>query len=260
MLLKDKVIIITGVGPGMGAKMAVIAAEEGAKVVLAARNEERLNTFAEAARTKGADVLAVPADISDADSCQNLAAEAVKKFGRIDGLVNSAYKHAGFAPAAEANLDVWRDCMETTFFGTMQMTQAVVPQMKQQGGGAIVNVNTMATRKPMAGEGGYAAAKAAIASSTRFLALELGPYNIRVNTTFMGWLWGASVEGYVKYTAKQQKISEEQVIKTITDRIPLGVVPPDEECGKTVLTFVSDYTKMVTGASLDVNGGEYMPA
>lgn len=258
MILKDKVVIITGIGPGMGTKMAELAAAEGAKIAICARSEDRLNEVAESIRQKGGDVLAIPTDIADNEACLHLAAETQNKYGRIDGLINSAYKHIGFSQFENADLAQWRDAMEVTFFGTMQMTQAVLPAMKAAGGGAICNISTMATRKPMPGEGGYASAKAAVMGATRMLAKELGQYNIRVNATVMGWMWGAPVEGYVKYTAKSQGIDEAQVIKGITANIPLGVVPPDEECARTVLMMVSDYTSMVTGTCLDVNGGEHM--
>lgn len=258
MILKDKVVIITGIGPGMGTKLAHLAAQEGAKIAICARNEERLNAIADDIRQKGGDVLAIPTDIADNEACLNLAAETQKKFGRIDGLVNSAYKHIGFSQFEEADLQKWREAMEVTFFGTMQMTQAVIPAMKDAGGGAICNISTMATRKPMPGEGGYASAKAAVMGATRMLAKELGTYNIRVNSTVMGWLWGAPVQGYVQYTAKSQGVTETDVIKGITANIPLGVIPPDEECARTVLMMVSDYTSMVTGTCLDVNGGEFM--
>ena len=258
MLLQDKVVIITGIGPGMGTKLARIAASEGAKIAICARNEDRLTEVADDIKAQGGEVLAVPTDISDRAQCDRLVAETLKAYGRVDGLVNSAYKHIGFAPFEKADLAQWRECMDVTFFGTMGMSQAVIEPMKEAGGGAIVNINTMAVKKPMPGEGGYAAAKSAIAGATRTIAKELGRYNIRVNSTFMGWLWGAPVQGYVKHAAKAQGVPEETIIKGITQNIPLGVVPPDEDCAKTVLMFVSDYTKMVTGAALDVNGGEHM--
>lgn len=258
MLLKDKVVLITGIGPGMGQHLARIAAEEGAKIAICARNKERLDDYAADIAKAGGDVIAIPTDIADEGQVNHFVDTAAQHFGRIDGLVNSAYKHVGFKPFEDADLDVWRASMETNFFGTLSVIQKAVPHMKAAGGGAIVSVNTMANRKPMAGEGGYASAKAAMAGATRMLAQELGQYNIRVNSTFMGWLWGPGVQGYVAHTAKAQGVEQAQIIKGITRNIPLGVVPPDEECAKTVLMFVSDYTKMVTGASLDVNGGEFM--
>jgi NAD(P)-dependent dehydrogenase (short-subunit alcohol dehydrogenase family) len=83
-------------------------------------------------------------------------------------------------------------------------------------------------------------------------------YNIRVNATRMGWLWGYSVKNWVRMESEANGVPEQQVIDGIAGRIPLKVIPPDEDCAKSVLFFVSDYSKMATGGLLDVNGGEYM--
>jgi NAD(P)-dependent dehydrogenase (short-subunit alcohol dehydrogenase family) len=132
--------------------------------------------------------------------------------------------------------------------------------MKAQKSGAIVNVTALAAVKPAPGQYDYATAKAALEGATRQLARELGAYNIRVNATRMGWLWGAPLMGYVAHQAQAQGVSEDEVKAPIVARIPLGVIPPDEECAKSALFFVSDYSSMVTGTTLDVNGGEYMSA
>jgi NAD(P)-dependent dehydrogenase (short-subunit alcohol dehydrogenase family) len=132
--------------------------------------------------------------------------------------------------------------------------------MKAAGHGAIVNVGTMTTRKPMKGEGGYALAKAAMTCATQFLALELGPSNIRVNQAIMGWLDGPGVRFYLTMTAEQKGISEQEVYDDIASRNPLGRIPTDEACAGAILMLLSQYTSEVTGAIIDVNGGEYMPA
>jgi len=259
MLLKDKIIIITGVGPGMGLKMAQIGAAEGAKVALAARSEGFIKEAAAEIAAKGGKAIAVPTDVADMAQCQRLADATVEAFGTITGLVNSAYAHGPMGASFEAgDLAEWMANMNVTCFGALRMAKAVLPAMKKGGGGAIVNVGTMAAVKPMPGEEDYATAKAAMNGATRQLAKELGKYNIRVNMTRMGWMWGASVQGYVKWASQAQGVSEETLLEPIIRNIPIGVMPPDEECAKTVLFFVSDYSKMVTGATLDVNGGEYM--
>ena len=118
----------------------------------------------------------------------------------------------------------------------------------------------MAARKvPPVGEAGYAASKGALATTVKYLASELGPDNIRVNTVHMGWMWGAPVQGYVEWQSEQSGVPVEEIKGQIAANIPLRIVPPDEECARSALFFVSDYSRVVTGASLDVNGGEYMP-
>jgi NAD(P)-dependent dehydrogenase (short-subunit alcohol dehydrogenase family) len=260
MLLKDKVVIITGVGPGMGRKLGSIAAAEGAKVALAARSPDFLGEVAAEIHSAGGACITVPTDIADAAQCQRLADETVKAFGRIDGLVNSAYKHASYRSFEEDEIATWLSSIDVTCFGALRMIKAVLPTMKAQKNGAIVNITALAAVQPAPGQYDYATAKAALEGATRQLAKEFGPHNIRVNCARMGWLWGAPVQGYIAHQVQSQGLAEADIVGPIVGRIPLGVIPPDEDCAKSALFFLSDYSRMVTGATLDVNGGEYMSA
>jgi NAD(P)-dependent dehydrogenase (short-subunit alcohol dehydrogenase family) len=255
-MLKDKIVIVTGIGPGMGRKLALEAAKAGAKLVLAARSRDFVEGVA---REIGFDAIAVTADVSKPADCARIAAAAIERFGRIDGLVNSAYGAGAFVAFEESDLDEWRKAMEVTLFGSLQMVKAVLPHMKAAGGGSIVNVSTMETRKPIAGHGSYVVPKVALSGATRQLAAELGKYNIRVNTAVMGWMWGAPVEGYVNYMAQQSGQPVDQIKAGIAANIALGHIPPDQDCAKSIILLLSDYACEVTGASLDINGGEFMP-
>jgi NAD(P)-dependent dehydrogenase (short-subunit alcohol dehydrogenase family) len=262
MLLKDKMVIVSGIGPGLGQELAVLAAAEGAAgVVLAARTVRKLDAAEQAIATLGLGtrVLKVPTDIADQAQCQALAEQALQTFGRIDVLFNSAYDPGSFEPVAQANLDGWRRAMDVNFFGTMQLTQACIPAMIAAGGGAIVMIGTMVEHKPLATQGGYGASKSALRSATKHLALELGQHGIRVNSCHMGWMWGPAVEGYFAWQASESGKSQQELIAEVTRNIPLGVIPDDGECARAALFLASDYASVVTGAALDVNGGEYMP-
>ncbi|HVN43031.1 MAG TPA: SDR family oxidoreductase [Steroidobacteraceae bacterium] len=262
MLLKDKVLIISGIGPGLGVKLAVEAAREGAKALaIGARTIEKLE---EAERrihevNPGCHVLKQPTDIRDAQQCLRLVQATQERFGLIHGLVNSAFFWGSNSTAHAADLEGWKAVYDTNLIGTMQMTQAVVPAMKAGGGGAIVNISTMATLKPHVGEAGYAASKGALNVVTKYLATELGPSNIRVNVVRMGWMYGIPVQSYIRYAAKQQGVSEQQVYDSIAANIPLRRLVTDDECARAALFLVSDYASAVTGATLDANGGEAMP-
>ncbi len=260
MLLKDKVVIVTGVGPGMGRQLVLIAAAEGAKVAIAARSRDFIDEVAAQAGAAGGQAIAVPTDVADTAQCEHLAAATLEAFGRIDGLVNSAYIFGGGRPLEQHELDEWVANMNVTFFGALRMVKAVLPAMKRQRDGAIVNVSTRSVVQPIAGEGAYVAAKAALGGATRQLAAELGPHNIRVNAPRMGWLWGVPVQNHLRHRAHATRVPEEDVVAGIARQIPLGFIPPDDECAKAVLFFVSDYARMVTGTSLDINGGQYMAA
>ena len=257
MILEGKIVAITGVGPGMGRKLAVEAARQGAKVAISARSAPFLQEVLAEVKALGGEAIAVPTDVSKMADCTALAEATVTAFGRVDGLVNSAYYHPDWLTFEDADLDQWAKAYDVACMGAMRMIRAVLPHMKAQGGGAVVNVNTMATRKPMIGEGGYAIAKAGLGQVTRQLAVELGGYNIRVNQTVMGWMNGAPVQGYIEGMVAAGR-KREDVEGEITARIPLKRIPPDQNCAKAVLFLLSDLASEVTGASLEVNGGEWV--
>jgi len=257
MILDGKVVVITGVGPGMGRKLAVEAAAQGAKVAISARSAGFLDEVLAEVRGGGGQGISVPTDVSRMEDCQALAKATIAAFGRIDGLVNSAYYHPDWRSFEEADLGQWAQAYDVACMGAMRMIRSVLPQMKAQGGGAVVNVNTMATRKPMIGEGGYAIAKAGLGQVTRQLAVELGGYGIRVNQTVMGWMNGAPVQGFIDGMVAAGR-KREEVEGEIIARIPLKRIPPDQNCAKAVLFLLSDFASEVTGASLEVNGGEWV--
>ncbi len=257
MLLKGKTIIISGVGPGMGQCMAKLAAQEGANVGLGARNQDFLDQVAAEIKQSGGQVVAMSTDVTKADQCQALADAVSSEFGTIDGLVNSAYLHGAWATADIANPEEWAAVYDVNCLGALRMAQAVLPAMKDRGGGAIVNVSTMATVNPFPGEAAYAASKGGLAVLTRHMAKDFGAHGIRVNACRMGWIGGAPVYGYIDAQVASGR-DRDEVIGEITGRIPLGIIPPEEDCAKSVLYFVSDYAKVVSGATLDVNGGQYM--
>ncbi len=259
MLLKDKVIVISGVGPGLGRKLTLLCVQEGAKVAIGCRNTAFLDSLTNEIKQGGGQVVSSPTDVKDVAQCNKLVEAAASAFGRIDGLVNSAYQ---YAPAAfeEADLAVWAGAMDVTCFGALRMAQAVIPHMKKAGGGSIVNVSTMETRKPRQTEGAYAIPKAALEMATRQMALELGKYKIRVNSTLMGWMWGVPVENALEGFAKQSGATVQQIVDGVVAGIPLAEMPTDGDCAKSVVFFLSDYANVVTGALLNVNGGEFMSA
>jgi NAD(P)-dependent dehydrogenase (short-subunit alcohol dehydrogenase family) len=178
----------------------------------------------------------------------------VKAFGRIDGLVNSAYYHPPWTPLHEADIDEVMEAMNVNALGGLRMAQAVIPTMKAQASGSIVNISTLATRKPFPGEGGYAMAKAALAQMTRHMAVELGGTGIRINTTLMGWLDGAPLHGFFESMGE----GGEAFRKQRESEIPVGHIPPDKDCAKAVYFLLSDYASEITGAALDVNGGDWV--
>jgi NAD(P)-dependent dehydrogenase (short-subunit alcohol dehydrogenase family) len=254
MILKDKVVIVTGAGPGMGQALCRAAGAEGAKVLVTARSEDAIKATAADIVDHGGDAVALRCDVSKTEDCRAAAEAALARWGRIDGLVNSAYYHPDWHPLETHPLDQIAAAFDVNALGALRMAQAVIPAMRAQGGGAIVNISTLATRKPMPAEGGYAMSKAALGQMTRQLAVELSGSGIRVNTALMGWMMGAPLQAYIDSLGdgaeafRRQRASE----------IPVGHIPPDADCAKAVLFLLSDYASEITGAALDVNGGDWV--
>jgi len=258
MLFRDKVVIIAGYGPGLGHEMAVIAAQEGARVVLGARNEANLEAAVRLIEESGGQAAYRRTDISKNEDCLALAALAVERFGGIDACINNAM--AGNADMIEGvSMDVWRQVFDVNLFGTMQMAQACIEPMKARGEGYIVNVSSMAHRKPLPPLAAYSASKAGMEGATRYLAKELGRYGIRVNTARMGYIGGPTVDQTIVAWAQAQGKSEAEVEQSIAADISIGKIPPGPDCARGVLMLASPWAAAISGAILDINGGDAMP-
>lgn len=254
MILKDKVIIITGAGPGMGQAMCRGAAREGARVVVTARSSEAIESLVGEITAAGGEAIAHTCDVARDEDCKAVAKAALDTWGRIDGLVNSAYYHPDWMPLEHHPIDQLATAFDVNALGALRMAQAVIPAMRAQKGGSIVNISTLATRKPMPAEGGYAMSKAALAQMTRQLAVELSGSGIRVNTALMGWMMGAPLQAYFDSLGEGGEAFRTQR----ASEIPIGHIPPDADCAKAVYFLLSEYASEVTGAALDVNGGDWV--
>ena len=256
MILEGQVCVVSGVGPGLGRQVALAAARQGADVVLAARRREVLEAVAAEVEEIGRKALVVPTDVTEATQCENLAAASLAEFGRVDALVNNVYKEDVFLPFQQVDLAEWRRLCEVNLFGNLQVTKAFVGHMQEAGGGSVVFVNSMVTRKPAMFQGGYAVSKGGLLVAARVLASELGEHQIRVNSVLPGWMWGPAVEMYVKFMSDQRKCSEQEVIDEITAPMPLGRIATDEEVAGAVIFLASPMASGITGQMLDVNSGE----
>ena len=256
MLLKDKVAIVSGVGPGLGKEIAVAFAREGADLVLGARTESYLAEVQAEVEGLGRRARYAPTDITDQAQCDRLAQTAQDEFGRVDVLVHNAFAPDVFQLFEDVDLASWRQIMDVNLFGSLQLTQAAIPHMKAQGAGSIVFVNSMIIRKVLPLQGGYATSKGALMTAAQVLAKELGPHGIRVNSIVPGWMWGPSVEMYFKMQEAQTGRSVQEHYDEIASQIVLGEIPPDDDCANAAVFFASDLSRVITGQSLDVNGGE----
>ncbi len=256
-LLDGKVALVSGAGPGLGRDVALAFGREGATVIVAARGEDRIAALADEVAKTGATARAVRLDITDPDSCAAATATVVGEHGRLDVLVNNAFSDGDHRRFLDADLDRWRDTMDVNFFGTLQLTRAVAPQMIEQGDGRIVMINSMSSVKMRAGMGAYTASKAALAAITKILAAELGEHGIRVNAVHPGYIWGDSVEWYFEHLARKQGITPEEQYRQVADETALRYLPPSAEIAEAVVFFASDMARPITGQALGVNAGHW---
>lgn len=140
----------------------------------------------------------------------------------------------------------------------MTLLRALVPSMRRAGSGAVVLVGSQSMYVPQLPQAGYAASKGALLSAMYYLADELGPDGIRVNMVVPSWMWGPPVEAFVKFRAKSESRSEQEVVDEIAGRIPLRHIVPDEDVAEAALFLASDRARGISGQSLMVNGGELM--
>ena len=249
---------MSGAGPGLGREVARLALRDGANVVLAARGADRVTALALELDPSGTQVLAVPTDITDADQCAALMTSAVERFAAVHGLVQVAALDAIFGGVTNTPDDDWHASFNVNVLGPVHLVRAIAPELERQGGGSVVFIGSQSMYKAQVMQIAYASAKGALMSAMYYMAQELGPKRIRVNTVVPTWMWGPPVQGYVNMVAEQQGIPVEQVIGGITANMPLGEIPADEDVAECVAFLLSDRARMITGQSILVNAGEWM--
>jgi NAD(P)-dependent dehydrogenase (short-subunit alcohol dehydrogenase family) len=255
-VLQDKVVVVSGIGPGLGRAIAVRSALSGADVVLAARTESTLSKVAEEVEATGRRALAVPTDITDEASAQALAKIAVETFGRVDALVNNAYAEPPFDDFVNVELDDIRSSFETTVFAALRLTRLFAPALKSTNG-SIVMINSIVVRESKPQFGPYKMGKTALLSLAQTLASELGPQGIRVNTVVPGFIWTDAMKEAFQFQADERGVSLQEVYDEIAADMDLRRLPEPDEVANTVLFLASDLARAVTGQSLDVNGGQF---
>lgn len=185
--LAEQIVLITGASTGIGAALARVTAERymGVRLALAARNAEKLEAVAEDCRKAGADVLTVPTDMAQVEQAQALAQTALEHFGRVDVLVNNA-GYGQMGPVEMVPVAACRLQFETNVLGPLALTQALIPGMRDQGGGRIINISSLGGRTAFPFGGLYSSSKFALESLSDALRMELEPFNIKVSVVEPG--------------------------------------------------------------------------
>lgn len=256
MLLQDKVVVVSGVGPGLGRAIAVRSAKAGADVVLASRTESRLTEVAKEIAELGRRAVVVPTDINDEDAVAHLVETATGAFGRVDTLVNNAFAIPPITELAVVDLDQVRAGFETNVLAALRLTRLFVPALTETKG-SVVMINSAVLRHSRRTFGPYKMAKASLLALAQSLATELGPQGIRVNSVAPGYIWADNLKWYFNYLAKERGVTPEEIYAETAKTIDLRKLPEPDEIADAVVFFASSLARAITGTCLDVNGGEY---
>lgn len=262
-LLTGKTVVVSGVGAGLGHRVAAAVVRDGGNAVLGARTEANLAKTAADIDPDGTRTAFLATDITDEARCEALAALGRERFGRIDAVVHVAAWDSYFGGLEDADFTTWQSVIDVNLLGSLRMTRACLPALKERedaGGGSVVFIGTQsAVAAPsQVRQAAYAASKGALTSAMYSLARELGPYRIRVNTVLPGWMWGPPVEAYVRFTAHTEGVPEAEVLRRLTDRTALPELATDGDVADAAVFLCSDRARAITGQSLLVNAGELM--
>jgi NAD(P)-dependent dehydrogenase (short-subunit alcohol dehydrogenase family) len=255
-MVNQKVVVISGVGPGLGTTLAYRCAADGADLVLAARTVERLEDIAKQINDTGRKALAVRADITNDDEVNYLVETTLASYGRVDVLINNAFRVPSMKPLAGTSFQHIRDAIELSALGALRLIQAFTPAL-QESHGSIVNVNSMVLRHSQAKYGAYKMAKSALLSMSQSLATELGEKSIRVNSVAPGYIWGETLQGYFEHQAGKYGTTADQIYAATAANSDLKRLPTEDEVASAILFMASNLSSGITGQTLDVNCGEY---
>jgi NAD(P)-dependent dehydrogenase (short-subunit alcohol dehydrogenase family) len=255
--LSGKTAIVTGGSAGIGLAIAKALYSEGVNVTIAARNPERLENAVSAIQslpTPGAKVIAIAADLTQAESVDKVVSTTLTQFGQIDILVNNA----GSARAGsflELSDDVFLDAWNLKLLGYIRLVKAVVPHQKNRRDGRIVNIIGGAGRTPRPSFLPGGTTNAALLNFTRGISKELAEYNIRINAISPGATATERAERLAEQNAQARGITVEQAKAETLQGIPLKRIAQPEEIAALTLFLVSDLAASITGAEILVDGG-----
>ncbi|HKN25598.1 MAG TPA: 3-oxoacyl-[acyl-carrier-protein] reductase [Candidatus Acidoferrum sp.] len=244
--LKDKVALVTGASQGIGRETALALAEAGAKVAVAARNEEKLAALVQEIAGKGGEALAVRMDVAEAEQVKAGFKAVLEKFGKLDILVNNAaITRDGLA--MRMKLEDWDAVIRTNLTGAHLCTQQALMTMMRARAGRIINIASVVAEMGNAGQANYVAAKGGLIGLTKAIAIEIASRNVTVNAVAPGFIETPMTD------VLSDKVKEE--LKT---RIPLGRMGSGRDVAAAIVFLASDEACYITGHVLDVNGGMYL--
>jgi NAD(P)-dependent dehydrogenase (short-subunit alcohol dehydrogenase family) len=244
--LQDKVAIITGASKGIGKAIALAFTRAGAKVTVSSRKIDSLVKVAEEIEADGGQALAHQAHMGEMDQVEDLVAQTVDKWGRVDIAVNNAATNPHFGPLLTADEGQLDKILDVNLMGYFRLCKAVLPTMKDQGGGKIINISSVAGLQPGFYMGAYSISKAGVLMLTQVLARELGEDNIQVN---------AIAPGVIKTKFSRALWENEALMSKFEETTPLRRIGNPEDVVGAALYLASPASDWVTGTIMVVDGG-----
>lgn len=247
MLLENKVAVVTGATRGIGREIALSLAEEGADLVINGRNEKLLKEVKSSINERGRECIYIAGDISEQKTSQLIISRAISKFSKIDILVNNA----GIIirdNAEDMDLADWNKVLAVNLNGTLYTILTVLPHMKKNKAGKIINIASSAAKKPHTNASpSYGASKAGVVYLTRHFAAETAKYGIYVNAVCPGPI-----------ETDMSKDWSKEYKKRVINKVPLNKLGSPKDVAQGVLFLASNMSDFITGESLNINGGSFM--
>ena len=255
-LLQDKVVVLSGVGPGLGRSLGEEAARMGADLVLVSRTERRLEKMAELVRSLGRRALVVPTDITDEDARRRLVERSVEELGRVDCLINNAFGIPPMEPISTLDLQGLRDANETNVFAPLRLT-ALFADALAATRGSVIMLSSCVQYSSQPEYSGYKLSKGALAHLASSLATELGPRGIRVNSVAPSYIYEDVNKAYFDWLAAERGVTHEDVYREKAQPTDLKRLASPAEVARAALFLASDLASAVTGQVLNVDCGEF---
>jgi NAD(P)-dependent dehydrogenase (short-subunit alcohol dehydrogenase family) len=256
--LAGRVVIVTGGGRGLGREIAKALHAAGANVVVCGRDVDTLAALAQSLDPGGESVLPVMCDVRNEQAVAELVSSALERFGRVDALVNNSGIAGPTSPLWESSLSEWQDTLNTNLMGTFLCCRAVLPSMIEQRSGSIVTVGSATGKRPNAGRAAYAASKTALIGLTRTLALEAGPYGIRVNLVTPGAIDSERFQNVIEDLAVRRGVSRAEILQEAVSGSPLGRLVAPADVAEVVTFLIGDGAASITGEDVNVSAGLVM--
>jgi 2-hydroxycyclohexanecarboxyl-CoA dehydrogenase len=257
-MVSDSIAVVTGGGRGIGQAICTRLAKGGADVVIADLDEAEMENTKQLVEAEGQRALPVETDVSDQESVQSTIDTVLDEFGSVDILVNNAGIAGPTSPCEEVEQSEWDATMDVNLRGPFLMCRAVLPVMKEQGHGRIVNIASVTGKKPLLNRTPYAATKMGLIGFTRTLALEVGEYDINVNAICPGSVDGPRIRGVFEQQAETTDRTYDEVRADVEAQSPRNELVQREDIANVAAYLCSDEATRITGQDINVSAGKVM--